>query len=329
MGTLRFDGQVAVVTGAGRNLGRAYALALAERGAHVVVNDLGVAISDTDGSGAGPERNPALDVVREIEELGGSAVANTDSIASAEGGAAIIRTAVEAFGRVDIVVNNAGVVRSAPFADLTPDLVRPVLDTQLAGIFHVTGPAWRLMAEQGYGRVVNISSGSAFSGVAGLAAYGGAKAGVIGMTRQMATEGAGLGIRANVVAPYAKTRPGSGFGPFPPSDELNAWLRPEFLTPLITLLAHAECPVSGECFAAGAGYISRVVLSTTQGLFDRDMTPDTLLRDWAQVMDTDDMRALHHDGGGTMEKMIIPFAAQYSTRDPVQGSAQDPAEGSA
>lgn len=310
MDALRFDGRVAVVTGAGRNLGRAYALALAAAGAKIVVNDLGVPISDTDGSGERPAENPALDVVREIEALGGEAVANTDSIATAEGGAAIVETAVKAFGRVDIVVNNAGVVRSAPFADLTPDLVRPVLDTQLASIFHVTGPAWRLMAAQGYGRVVNISSGSAWSGVPEFAAYGGAKAGVIGMTRQMATEGAPLGIKVNVVAPYAKTRPGSGFGPIPPSDALNAWMRPEFLTPLIGLLAHEDCPVTGECFAAGAGYVSRVVMTTTQGLFDRDMTPATLLRDWDQVMETDAMAVVGHEGGGTLHKMITPFVEQ-------------------
>ncbi|NUP35217.1 MAG: SDR family NAD(P)-dependent oxidoreductase [Streptomycetaceae bacterium] len=312
MDALRFDGRVAVVTGAGRNLGRAYALALAAAGAKIVVNDLGVPISDTDGSGERPAENPALEVVAEIEALGGEAVANTDSIATAEGGAAIVETAVKAFGRVDIVVNNAGVVRSAPFADLTPDLVRPVLDTQLASIFHVTGPAWRLMAAQGYGRVVNISSGSAWSGVPEFAAYGGAKAGVIGMTRQMATEGAALGIKVNVVAPYAKTRPGSGFGPIPPSDELNAWMRPEFLTPLIGLLAHEDCPVTGECFAAGAGYVSRVVMTTTQGLFDRDMTPATLLRDWNQVMETDAMAVVGHDGGGTLHKMITPFVEQQA-----------------
>ncbi len=305
--TLRFDNRVAVVTGAGRNLGRVYALALAERGARVVVNDLGVAISDTDGSGDGPSENPALAVVREIQALGGEAVASTDSVATADGGAAIIDTALDAFGRVDIVVNNAGVVRTAPFPDLGTDLLQPVLDTQIASVFHVTGPAWRRMAEQGYGRIVNVSSGSAFSGVPGLSAYGGAKAGVIGLTRQMAAEGAACGIKVNVIAPYAKTRPGTGFGPIPPSDELNAWMRPEYLTPLVNLLAHDACPVTGECFAAGAGYVSRVVWSTTEGLVDRNMTTESLLRDWTHVMDTDGMAVVGYNGGGTTHKMLAGF----------------------
>ncbi|MEU8137214.1 SDR family NAD(P)-dependent oxidoreductase [Streptodolium elevatio] len=321
MDPLRFDNRVAVVTGAGRNLGRVYALALAERGARVVVNDLGVAISDTDGSGDGPAENPAVAVVREIEALGGEAVVSTDSVATEEGGAAIVDTAVEAFGRVDIVVNNAGVVRTAPFADLPPELVDPVLATQIASVFHVTRPAWRLMAAQGYGRIVNVSSGSAFAGVPGLSAYGGAKAGVIGLTRQMATEGAGLGIKVNVIAPYAKTRPGTGFGPIPPSDELNAWMRPEFLTPLVNLLAHEECPVTGECFAAGAGYVSRVVWSTTEGLVDRNMTTETLLRDWEHVMDTDGMAVVGHDGGGTTHKMLVGFTPPQSPPTPKSSSA--------
>jgi NAD(P)-dependent dehydrogenase (short-subunit alcohol dehydrogenase family) len=146
---LRFDGRVVVVTGAGRNLGRAYALDLAARGARVVVNDLGVAISDTDGSGAPPPRNPALDVVDEIVAAGGEAVASTDSVTTPEGGAAIIATALDAFGRVDALINNAGVVRQAPFAEHGPEVADPVLASQIGGHLNVTRAAWPVMAGQG------------------------------------------------------------------------------------------------------------------------------------------------------------------------------------
>src|SRR6185436_9094346 len=190
MTELRFDGKVAVVTGSGRNLGREYALLLASRGARVVVNDFGVAISDTDGSGEAPSVNPADDVVREIADAGGEAVANHDSVATAKGGRAIVQTALEAFGRVDVVVNNAGQVRMAPFAEFSDDLTDTVIDTQLRGVLNVSRPAWRAMTESGAdgggGRFVNVSSGAAFGGVPDGSVYSMAKMGVVGLTRAMA-----------------------------------------------------------------------------------------------------------------------------------------------
>jgi NAD(P)-dependent dehydrogenase (short-subunit alcohol dehydrogenase family) len=146
MSDVRFDGKVAVVTGSGRNIGRAFALALAERGAKVVVNDLGIAISDTDGSGLAPAVNPAHGVADEIREQGGEAVVNTDTVATRAGGKAIIQTALDAFGTVDIVINNAGVVRTAPFVDFTDELLDPMLDTQIRSIVNVSQPAWKVMA---------------------------------------------------------------------------------------------------------------------------------------------------------------------------------------
>src|SRR5947209_6909096 len=266
---MRFDGKVVVVTGAGRNLGREYALMFASRGARVLVNDLGVGISDTDGVADAPIDPPADAVVAEIVAAGGQAVANRDTIATPEGGRAIVDAALAAFGTIDVVVNNAGQVRMAPFPELTEAQLDAVIDTQLRGPLNVGRPAWKVMAERGGGRFVNVSSGAAFGGVPGGAVYGMAKMGVIGLTRAMASEGRDVGIAANVIAPYAKTRPGTGFGPFPASDELNEWLAPRLVAPLVGWLAHEACPVSGECFSVGGGHYARVGLEVTDGLFDR------------------------------------------------------------
>jgi NAD(P)-dependent dehydrogenase (short-subunit alcohol dehydrogenase family) len=286
MAEFRFDGKVVVITGAGRNLGREYALLLASRGARVVVNDLGVGISDTDGVADAPPTNPADDVVAEITAAGGEAIANHDSIATAEGGRAIVQTALDAWGTVDAVVNNAGQVRMAPFAELTDDMITTVIDTQLRGPLNVSRPAWTVMAANGGGRFVNVSSGAAFGGVPGGAVYGMAKMGVVGLTRAMASEGAPLGIAANVIAPYAKTRPETGFGPFPPSDALNEWLHPRLIAPLVGWLAHESCEVSGETFSVGGGHYARLLLTLAHGLVDRDATIETIAAGASEILDS-------------------------------------------
>jgi NAD(P)-dependent dehydrogenase (short-subunit alcohol dehydrogenase family) len=286
MSELRFDGKVVVVTGAGRNLGREYALLFAARGARVLVNDLGVGISDTDGVADAPTDPPAESVVAEIVAAGGEAVANPDTIATPEGGRAIVDAALDAFGAVDVVVNNAGQVRMAPFPELTEAQLDAVIDTQLRGALNVGRPAWAVMAERGGGRFVNVSSGAAFGGVPGGAVYGMAKMGVIGLTRAMASEGRDVGIAANVIAPYAKTRPGTGFGPFPASDELNEWLAPRLVAPLVGWLAHEACPVSGECFSVGGGHYARVGLEVTEGLVDRDATIETIAAGASAILDS-------------------------------------------
>jgi NAD(P)-dependent dehydrogenase (short-subunit alcohol dehydrogenase family) len=285
-GELRFDGKVVVVTGAGRNLGREYALLFAARGASVLVNDLGVGISDTDGVADAPVDPPADAVVAEIVAAGGQAVANHDTISTPEGGRAIVDAALAAFGTVDVVVNNAGQVRMSPFPELTEAQLDAVIDTQLRGPLNVGRPAWAVMAERGGGRFVNVSSGAAFGGVPGGAVYGMAKMGVIGLTRAMASEGRDVGIAANVIAPYAKTRPGTGFGPFPASDELNEWLAPRLVAPLVGWLAHEACPVSGECFSVGGGHYARVGLEVTDGLVDRDATIDTVDANASAILDS-------------------------------------------
>jgi NAD(P)-dependent dehydrogenase (short-subunit alcohol dehydrogenase family) len=276
MTELRFDGKVAIVTGSGRNLGREYVLLLASRGARVVVNDLGVAISDTDGTGAAPAANPADDVVREITEAGGRAVANHDSVSTSPGGAAIVECALDTFGRIDVVVNNAGQVRMAPFAEFPDDLTDTVIDTQLRGVLNVSRPAWKAMAAAEGGRFVNVSSGAAFGGVPDGSVYGMAKMGVVGLTRAMASEGREAGIAANVISPSAKTRPGSGFGPIPWSDDLGEWLHPRLVAPLVGWLAHEACPLTGEWFTVGGGHVARVGLTVTEGFVDREATIDTI-----------------------------------------------------
>jgi NAD(P)-dependent dehydrogenase (short-subunit alcohol dehydrogenase family) len=286
MSELRFDGKVVVVTGAGRNLGREYALMFAARGARVLVNDLGVGISDTDGVAEAPVEPPADAVVEEIRAAGGEAVANRDTIATPGGGRAIVDAALDAFGAVDVVVNNAGQVRMAPFPELTEAQLDAVIDTQLRGALNVGRPAWAVMAERGGGRFVNVSSGAAFGGVPGGAVYGMAKMGVIGLTRAMASEGRDVGIAANVIAPYAKTRPGTGFGPYPASEELNEWLAPRLVAPLVGWLAHDACPVSGECFSVGGGHYARVGLEVTEGLVDRDATVETIAAGAAAILDS-------------------------------------------
>src|ERR1700710_2652018 len=280
---LRFDDKVVIVTGAGRNLGREYALLFASRGAKVVVNDLGVAISDTQDVGGGAVSDPGADVVAEIAAAGGEAVANRDSVATPEGGEAIVQTAPDTWGRVDVVVNNAGQVRMGPFADFPESHIDTLLATQLRGHLNVSRPAWRAMAAQGGGRFVNVSSGSAW-GLAGGAVYGMVKMGVIGLTRSMAAEGLDAGIRANVITPWAKTRPGTGMGPYPWSDALGEWLSPRKVAPVVGWLAHESCPANGECFSVGAGHVARVSIVVPDGFVDREPTPESIAEHADQIM---------------------------------------------
>jgi NAD(P)-dependent dehydrogenase (short-subunit alcohol dehydrogenase family) len=298
----RFDGKVAVVTGSGRNLGRAYARYLGSLGARVVVNDLGVAISDTDGGGEAPAANPADEVVREIVDAGGEAVANYDSVATAAGGRAIVGCALDTFGTVDVVVNNAGQVRMAPFAEFGDDLIDTVVDTQLRGVLNVGRPAWSAMAANGGGRFVNVSSGAAFGGVPDGTVYGMAKMGVVGLTRAMASEGAAVGIAANVISPSAKTRPGTAFGPIPWSDDLAEWLHPRLVAPLVAWLAHPDCPLTGEWFTVGGGHVARVGLTVTEGYLDREATIDTLAAHTDEIVNGP-AGALADSGGGMARMM--------------------------
>jgi NAD(P)-dependent dehydrogenase (short-subunit alcohol dehydrogenase family) len=307
MDELRFDGKVVVITGAGRNLGREYALLLASRGASIVVNDLGVGISDTDGRADAPPTNPADDVVAEIRAAGGLAVANYDTVATSDGGAAIVQAALDAFGRVDVVVNNAGQVRMVPFGEFTDELIDTVVATQLKGVLNVSRPAWRAMAASGGGRFVNVSSGAAFGEAPNGSVYGMAKMGVVGLTRAMASEGRSVRIAANVIAPYAKTRPGSGFGPLPWSDELGEWMHPRKVAPLVGWLAHGSCSANGELFSVGAGHFARVSLMIHEGFVDREPTIESVAANAAAICGGP-AGEIGRPGPSAMDAMLRGFA---------------------
>lgn len=259
---LGFAGRVAVITGAGRGLGRSYALLLASRGAKVVVNDLGSSLQ-----GDGADAHPAQDVVREIEARGGTAVACTASVATPEGGAAIVETALERFGRVDIVIHNAGNVRRGALKELRQEDFDAVLDVHLRGAFHVVRPAFPHMCQAGYGRVVLTSSIGGLYGNHRVANYSAAKAGLIGLSHVVALEGAAEGVKSNVIVPAAVTRMAEGLdtSQYPPMD-------PELVAPLVGYLAHERCAVSGEILIAIAGRLARAYVAETRGVYQPSWT---------------------------------------------------------
>ena len=259
---IRFDGRVAVVTGAGAGLGRAYALELAARGAKVVVNDLGGA---RDGSGAG-SAGPADRVVEEIRAAGGEAVANYDSVSSPEGGEALVRQAVEAFGRVDIVINNAGILRDKSLLKMTPEEWEEVLAVHLNGAYDVTRPAFRQMREQRYGRIILTTSAAGLFGNFGQANYSAAKMALLGMMNTLKLEGEKYDIKVNTVAPVAATRLTEDI--LPP--DLFERLKPEFVAPLVLYLSSEQCRETGQVFNAGLGYFNRAAVVTGPGILIGD-----------------------------------------------------------
>jgi NAD(P)-dependent dehydrogenase (short-subunit alcohol dehydrogenase family) len=257
MNEIDFSGRVAVVTGAGGGLGRGYALELARRGARVVVNDLGGGV---DGSGS--NQRPADVVVEEIAGRGGEAVASYDSVATREGGEAIIGAAVAAYGTVDIVINNAGILRDRSFANLAYEELEGVLDTHLKGAFHVSQPAFRIMKDKGYGRFVFTSSNAGIFGNFGQTNYGAAKMGLVGLSNVIAIEGLKYGIRSNVIAPVARTRMTEALlGPF------AEMVDPEQVMPMVVYLCSEACEFTHEIFTAGGGRYGRIFIGTNAGWF--------------------------------------------------------------
>jgi NAD(P)-dependent dehydrogenase (short-subunit alcohol dehydrogenase family) len=275
MPELRFDDRVAVVTGAGRGLGRAYALLLAARGAKVVVNDPGASLG-----GEGVDAGPAQLVASEITAAGGDAIVCTESVAMAAGGEAIIDAALERYGRIDILIHNAGIVRRASLKEMTYEDFDTVVDVHLRGAFHVVRPAFPVMCQAGYGRVVLTSSIGGLYGNQGVANYAAAKAGVIGLANVVALEGASAGVICNVIVPGALTRMADGLdtSAYPP-------MGPELVAPVVAWLAHESCAVRGEIFVAIAGRVARVVVSETAGVYRPSWSIEQVAEDMAAISD--------------------------------------------
>ncbi|MFC5749899.1 SDR family NAD(P)-dependent oxidoreductase [Actinomadura rugatobispora] len=275
---LRFDGRVAVITGAGRGLGRAYALLLGSKGAKVVVNDPGGALR-----GDGDDAGPADEVVREIKAAGGEAVACTESVATPEGGQAIVQTALDHYGRIDVLVHNAGNVRAGSLRELSYEDFEAVVDVHLRGAFHVVRPAFPLMCEAGYGRVVLTSSIGGLYGNHGVANYGVAKAGVIGLSNVAALEGAEHGVKCNVIVPAAVTRMAEGIdiSAYPP-------MGPELVAPVVGWLAHESCSITGEMLVSIAGRVARAFVAESPGVYRPSWTIAEVGEQLAGIRDTSD-----------------------------------------
>jgi NAD(P)-dependent dehydrogenase (short-subunit alcohol dehydrogenase family) len=262
MNELRYDQRVAVITGAGRGLGRAYALHLAAQGARIVVNDPGGSMS-----GDGADTGPAAEVVQAIRAAGGEAVACTESVATPEGGQAIIQSALDHFGRIDILIHNAGNVRYGSLKEISHKDFRAVLDVHLMGAFHVVRPAFPLMCKAGYGRVVLTSSISGLYGNPACVNYGVSKAGMIGLCNVVALEGAAEGVKCNIILPGAVTRMADGLdvSQYPP-------MGPELVAPVVGWLAHESCSISGEMLVSMAGRVARAFIAETEGVYQPGWT---------------------------------------------------------
>lgn len=288
MSDLRFDGRVALVTGAGRALGRAHAMLLAQRGARVVVNDLG-------GSpeGTGSDAGPAEQVAGEIRALGGEASANTDSVADPAGATAMVAQAIEEFGRLDIVVNNAGILTVDPFPDVDPEVYQRHLSVHLIGSFNVTKAAWPHMVDQGYGRVLFTVSGGML-GSGGVVSYASAKGGLIGLMRTLSQLGEPHGITVNSFCPAAfsrlvgnpaiRARAGMAAGA---EQVAKGRGTPEEVVPPAIFLLHESCPVTNEIIASTGTNVSRLYLAATRGYSGRGITPETVRDNWSTVVSED------------------------------------------
>ena len=274
---LTFDGRVAIVTGAGGGLGRSHALELARRGARVVVNDIGGSLR-----GEGEAKAAAQNVVDEITANGGEAVANFQSITSPAAGQALVECALNAFGRVDVLVNNAGILRDKAFHNMVADDIDAVLDVHLRGALYVAQPVFKLMRQQQYGRIINTTSASGLFGNFGQANYGAAKAGLLGLTRVLALEGARVNIRVNAIAPLARTRMTEGL-----LGDLAVRLDPESVSAVVAYLAHESCAPNGKVYSVAGGRVARIFMAESHGVVLPDLTPEAFRDNLGSVDDPD------------------------------------------
>lgn len=297
MNELRFDDRVAVITGAGRGLGRAYALLLASKGAKVVVNDNGSSLG-----GDGADIGVAEEVVQEIKAAGGEAVACTESVATAEGGQAIISSALETYGRIDVLIHNAGNNRYGSLTEMTYEDFNAVLDVHLRGAFHVVRPAFPHMSKAGYGRVVLTSSIGGLYGNHQVANYAASKAGMIGLSNVVALEGADSGVQSNVIVPAAITRMAEGIdtSAYPP-------MEPELTAPAVGWLAHESCTISGEMLVSIAGRVARAYIAETPGVYRPSWTIEQVGEQIDAIRDTNDSWMLPAVPSGFVDHITKSF----------------------
>ena len=297
MSKISFDGKVVIVTGAGAGIGREYALEFGKRGASVVVNDLGVA---RDGSGS--SHSAADSVVEEIKKLGGKAVANYDSVSTPEGGASIVKTAVDAFGKVDVLVNNAGFLRDKSFNKMTTEEWDAVVGVHLRGAFCVTQPAVAVMREHGYGRIIMTASTSGIFGNFGQTNYGAAKMALVGFMNVLKLETAKYNIHVNTIAPNAYSRMTEGLIP----KELAPKLQAKFNVPMVVYLCSEECKENGSIFTMGAGWYAKTAVVCAPGVCigdgSRDIPAEEIRENFAKITDLANAKPLN-DSMGTFEFM--------------------------
>ena len=275
MSEIRYDGRVAIVTGAGGGLGRAHAMLLGSRGAKVVVNDLGGSFT-----GEGADQTPAQKVVDEIKAAGGEAVPNYDSVTE---GANIVKTALDAFGQVDIVINNAGILRDVSFHKMTFEDWNKIYEVHVLGSYAVTHAAWPHLREQQYGRVIMTTSAAGLYGNFGQANYSAAKLALVGLGQTLAVEGEKRNIHVNIIAPIAGSRMTETVMP----PDLVERLKPEYISPLVAYLCAEECATTGATYEVGVGHIHRVRLAAADGVTTPpdEQTPETVRENWDKIND--------------------------------------------
>lgn len=295
MAEIRFDGKVVVVTGAGGGLGRSHALLLAGRGAKVVVNDLGGA-----PDGTGESTMMADKVVEEIRSAGGEAVPNYDSVATMEGGANIIRTAMDQFGRIDILINNAGILRDVSFMKMPEESWDIIFSVHVKGAFCCTKAAWPIMREQQYGRIIMTSSAAGIYGNFGQANYSSAKMALIGLGQTLALEGKKYNILANTIAPIADSRLTATVLP----DDIRKKLKPEYVSPLVAYLCSEACEETGGLFEVGAGCFFYLKWCRSRGckMNTEDATIENLAADFGKIVDMTNAKAV-----GSIQESTMSF----------------------
>jgi NAD(P)-dependent dehydrogenase (short-subunit alcohol dehydrogenase family)/uncharacterized OB-fold protein/putative sterol carrier protein len=315
---IRFDDRVAIVTGAGAGLGRTYALELASRGAKVVVNDLGGA---RDGSGEG-SATPADKVVAEIEALGGEAIANYDNVATPGGGEGVVKSAMDAFGRVDIVVNNAGILRDKSFLKMEPENWQAVMDVHLNGAYHVTRPAMAVMRENGYGRIVMTTSAAGLYGNFGQTNYSAAKMALIGLMNTLKLEGSKYDIKINTIAPIAASRLTEDVMP----PDLFEKSKPEFVAPIVMYLCSENCDDTGAIYNCGMGYFNRAAVltgpATQLGDLENPATPEQIHENWDKINSLDGAKEIE-DANSAIFALISPPAEETGTKEAGDETAGD------